>query len=73
MRETVRCALRCMIYCAGIFAAAQLLRASGALSFLPENELGKAAEVFGNNAVQGWSDELVAVFNTQIQGFQTAR
>lgn len=73
MKETIRCALVCTLFCTGIFVAAQVLRAGGALSFLPENEMGKAAEVFGTHAVQGWSDELVAVFHTQIQGIQTAR
>lgn len=62
----VRSALRCLIYCTGIFAAVWLLRAGGALSFLPESDAGKAAAVLGEGAMQEWSDELVEVFGTNV-------
>ena len=66
MDETIRSALLCMGICLGIFAAAQWLRAAGALSFLPENDAGKAAAVLGSAVSQdGWSEELVAVFAAQ--------
>lgn len=66
MGETIRSVLWCAAVCLGIFVTAQMLRASGALSFLPENDAGKAAEVFGNTVLQEeWKDELVTVFSAK--------
>ncbi|MGM9629504.1 hypothetical protein [Butyricicoccus sp.] len=66
MGETIRSALWCTVVCLGIFLTARMLRASGALSFLPENDAGKAAAVLGSAVSQdGWSGELVAVFAAQ--------
>ena len=60
MGETIRSALWCTAVCLGIFLTVQMLRASGALSFLPENDAGKAAAVLGGAVSQdGWSEELV--------------
>lgn len=65
MRETIRSALWCATICTGIFLAVQILRSSGALSFLPESDTGRAVAVLGTSISQaGWSDELVAVFAT---------
>ena len=66
MGETIRSALWCVGICLGILVTAQMLRASGALSFLPENDIGKVAEVFGHAVLQEeWKDELIAVFGTK--------
>lgn len=66
MGETIRSALWCTVVCLGILLTAWMLRASGALSFLPENDAGKAAAVLGSAVSQdGWSEELVAVFAAQ--------
>ena len=63
MVEMIRSALWCAVVCFGIFATAQLLRGLGVLSFLPENDTGRAVAVLGAAAAQeGWSDGLVAVF-----------
>ncbi len=64
MRETIRRALWCALVCMGIFLTAQMLRASGALSFLPESRTGEVVAVLGNAMSQsGWSNEWGAVFS----------
>lgn len=66
MDETIRRALWCAAVCMGIFLTAQMLRASGALSFLPESRTGEAVAVLGNAVSQsGWSEELVSVFSAK--------
>ena len=63
MDETIRRALACAVVCFGIFMTAQLLRGAGALSFLPENDMGKAVAALGVAAAQEeWSGGLVSVF-----------
>lgn len=63
MLDIIRSALWCAAVCFGIFATAQLLRGLGVLSFLPENDTGRAIAALGAAAAQeGWSDGLVAVF-----------
>lgn len=65
MGETIRSALWCAAVCLGIFLTAQLLRASGALSFLPENDAGKVAAALGSMRSRDWSEELISVFAEQ--------
>lgn len=68
MEETIRSVLWCAAACISILLAAQVLRVSGALSFLPEEHVGEVVTVLGNAVSQtGWSDELVAVFAEQTQ------
>ena len=52
MDETIRSALLCMGICLGIFAAAQWLRAAGALSFLPESRAGSVTAVLGGQMIE---------------------
>ena len=63
MGETIRSALWCMAVCLGMFLTAQMLRASGALSFLPENDMEQAAEVLGHAVQEQWKEQLTAVFS----------
>ncbi len=66
MLAMLRSALWCAAVCFGIFVTVQLLRGLGVLSFLPENDTGRAVAVLGAAAAEeGWSDGLVAVFAAQ--------
>ena len=63
MGETIRSALWCMVLCLGIYATTHMLRASGALSFLPENDMEQVAEVLGYAMQEQWKEQLTAVFS----------
>lgn len=63
MEEIIRSVLQCAVVCAGILITVQLLRGLGALSFLPENDTGKAVAVLGTAVFQeDWKNGLVSVF-----------
>lgn len=64
MDETIRSALLCMGICLGILAAAQWLRATGALSFLPESRAGSVAAVLGGQMIEREWGGLTAVFSS---------
>ncbi|HBI64677.1 MAG TPA: hypothetical protein DDX51_06120 [Clostridiales bacterium] len=68
MEETIRRALWCAAVCLSILTASRMLRASGALSFLPESDAGRAIAVLGGAGTDGgWSEGLVAVFAPHTQ------
>lgn len=63
MMENIRRALACVGICLGILLTARMLRAVGALSFLPESNAGRAVAVLGSlTGQESWKDGLVAVF-----------
>ncbi len=65
MRETIRGVLYSAAVCCAISLFAQLLRAHGTLSFLPENEMEQAAAALGTSIAQEWSNDALAVFAKQ--------
>ena len=66
MDETIRSALLCMGICLGIFAAAQWLRATGALSFLPESRAGSVTAVLGGQMIAVSYTHLTLPTNSRV-------
>lgn len=65
MGETIRGVLYSAAVCSVIFLVAQMLRAHGTLSFLPENDMEQTAAALGTSIAQEWSNDAVAVFAKQ--------